>query len=38
MIKKYLKTSEEVVQALQEGKKVHTNFMEYWCNRGVFSP
>lgn len=35
-MKKYLNTPEEVVQALQEGKKVHTDFMEYWCTRGVF--
>lgn len=36
MSKKYLTTPEEVVQALQDGKKVYTDFMEYWYNKGVF--
>lgn len=36
MTKKYLNTPEEVVQALQAGKKVQTDYMEYWFSKGVF--
>lgn len=36
MTKRYLNTPEEVVQALQEGKKVQTDYMEYWLSKGVF--
>ncbi len=36
MTKRYLNTPEEVVQALQAGKKVQTDYMEYWFSKGVF--
>lgn len=35
-MKRYLNTPEEVVQALQAGKKVQTDYMEYWFSKGVF--
>lgn len=35
-MKKFLRTPEEVVQALQEGNKVQTDYMEYWFRKGVF--
>lgn len=35
-MKRYLRAPEEVTQALQEGKKVQTDYMEYWLSKGVF--
>lgn len=35
-MKKFLRTPEEVVQALQERNKVQTDYMEYWLSKGIF--
>ncbi len=35
-MKRYLKTPEEVIDVLKEGKKVQTDYMVYWFEKGVF--